>query len=543
MRRYDVVSGILLVLCIIDFALAAPVPVQEKRRSHVNAVHAPKDVIAVFGKRVDEELGKLGKLAEEHFETSEKPAEPLDAPASPIPTPPGSEPGHATPDNVKASEPNPASSPAHPDTLVHPNPTPTSQLEAGATESEIEFMYGSDAETSSPDLGSDHGLTLGNVPQLNTNKRPLTGQDEPFPWEHWMGVINGPNWKRPKLASSDASPISIPPGFKPGHATPNNAKASEPNSASPPAHSDTLVHPLNPTPMSQLEAGATESEIEFMYGSDAEISPSDPGSDHGLTLGNVPQLNTNKRPLTGQDEPFPWDHWMGVINGPDWKQPKLASSKEFDPPHYLHAQQSNPWPLVGSPMDMIGLDDLLPPLEEPAVSSSQGIGQAHNDQAAHAEQQPNSEPLTNYMIDLFGPDDRLPSPEHPGPSFSKEFDQAHEDHVAHVEELNTRPLNTGPLLPWPDDPRLLTEPESWEVTSEEDPLAGLPNASDHVVPVPEGPPQSPELTDPELHSDHQLLSTEIQQADVIDAIYKAKGKEKVLADGGVAPESKAQEEK
>ncbi|KAN0123263.1 hypothetical protein V8E52_003216 [Russula decolorans] len=59
MRRYDIVSGILLILSIIDFALAAPVLVQEKRQASVDVVHIPKDVITVLGKRGSEEVEKL----------------------------------------------------------------------------------------------------------------------------------------------------------------------------------------------------------------------------------------------------------------------------------------------------------------------------------------------------------------------------------------------------------------------------------------------------------------------------------------------------
>jgi hypothetical protein len=69
MRRYDIVSAIFLILSIIDFALAAPVLVQEKRQACVDVVHRPKDVITVLGKRGDEELEKL---VEDYFNTGEK---------------------------------------------------------------------------------------------------------------------------------------------------------------------------------------------------------------------------------------------------------------------------------------------------------------------------------------------------------------------------------------------------------------------------------------------------------------------------------------
>jgi hypothetical protein len=51
MRRYDIVSRIILILSIIDFALAAPVLVQEKHQARVDVVHIPRDMITVLEKR------------------------------------------------------------------------------------------------------------------------------------------------------------------------------------------------------------------------------------------------------------------------------------------------------------------------------------------------------------------------------------------------------------------------------------------------------------------------------------------------------------
>lgn len=68
MRRYNMITGILLILSIVDFALAAPVSVQEDD-AHFAAVKIPESVTTVMGKRLGEELEKLG---EEYFKTSEK---------------------------------------------------------------------------------------------------------------------------------------------------------------------------------------------------------------------------------------------------------------------------------------------------------------------------------------------------------------------------------------------------------------------------------------------------------------------------------------
>jgi hypothetical protein len=73
MHRYDIITGILLILSMIDFALAAPISVQDSGQALVDVVHIPKDVITVFGERSgDEELEKLG---EEYFKTEGKPVE------------------------------------------------------------------------------------------------------------------------------------------------------------------------------------------------------------------------------------------------------------------------------------------------------------------------------------------------------------------------------------------------------------------------------------------------------------------------------------
>jgi len=53
MRPYYIVTGILLILPIIDFAVAAPVSVQEKPQLGVDAVHIPEDAIIML-KRGDE---------------------------------------------------------------------------------------------------------------------------------------------------------------------------------------------------------------------------------------------------------------------------------------------------------------------------------------------------------------------------------------------------------------------------------------------------------------------------------------------------------
>lgn len=59
MRWYDTVSGILVVLSIIDFALAAPLPLQEKLQACTDMMHIPHNAVTMLGKRGDEEIVKI----------------------------------------------------------------------------------------------------------------------------------------------------------------------------------------------------------------------------------------------------------------------------------------------------------------------------------------------------------------------------------------------------------------------------------------------------------------------------------------------------
>jgi hypothetical protein len=127
MLRYDIVRGIILILSIIDFTLAAPVLVQEKRQAGVDVVRIPKDVITMLGRRGEEEIEKL---AEEYIKTEGKQFDTSDAHASSnlaqsSSTPPGLEHG---PTNVEQSPAlNPVSSTADLDSdplIEGSSPTP-----------------------------------------------------------------------------------------------------------------------------------------------------------------------------------------------------------------------------------------------------------------------------------------------------------------------------------------------------------------------------------------------------------------------------------
>jgi hypothetical protein len=114
MRWCNIVSGILLILSIIDFALAAPilVQVQEKCQACVDVVHIPKDAITVLGKRGDE---WLEKFVDDYFKKTENSVGSSGSASS------GSAPSeldHGSTNVVQAPASNSALSIANPDPLI-----------------------------------------------------------------------------------------------------------------------------------------------------------------------------------------------------------------------------------------------------------------------------------------------------------------------------------------------------------------------------------------------------------------------------------------
>jgi hypothetical protein len=107
MRRYNIVraSRILLILTVITFALAAPAPVQNKRRAYVDMVHVPEDVITVLRKRMDEEF-EMWRLYEEVLKDQDPPA--IHLPNLPPANPAKVLEVHAPPPNVQVPPPNPS---------------------------------------------------------------------------------------------------------------------------------------------------------------------------------------------------------------------------------------------------------------------------------------------------------------------------------------------------------------------------------------------------------------------------------------------------
>ena len=202
MRRCDIIFGILLVISIIDFALAAPVSVQEKVQERVDVVHIPKDVITVLTKRWEEDSEELG---EEYLKTGEKPVESSDSTLSSNSAPSG--PDHGSTNAVQPPAPNPASSTANPDPLMKPSSysssaSLTQHLRArgnymGKLLSSIwshlhadDYIY----DLAPAEYGLDHELTGAHRsrPNPNPNSRPHPSADPNFDWDYWMSLDDPP---------------------------------------------------------------------------------------------------------------------------------------------------------------------------------------------------------------------------------------------------------------------------------------------------------------------------------------------------------------
>ena len=209
-HRYNIISGIVLILSVIYFALAAPVLVQEKRQASVDVVHMPKDMRIVLGKRMDEDPNEFSRLMEEHFKMFRKPVEssssappqpdhgstnvvqaPVpdqalsDAHASSNSAPPG--PDHGSKNVVQDPPPNPASSAANPSPLMEPSESSPSSSASSETSlsdhpEDLEWMVELDE-------------MLGAYPhQPNPKKRPWTDldsdPDSDFNRNYWMNFVN-----------------------------------------------------------------------------------------------------------------------------------------------------------------------------------------------------------------------------------------------------------------------------------------------------------------------------------------------------------------
>ncbi|KAN0123156.1 hypothetical protein V8E52_003109 [Russula decolorans] len=337
MQRYDIVSGILLILSIIDFALAAPVLVQDKRQACVDMVHVPRDAIAVLGKRGDEELEKV---AEEYFKTSVKPVESSDAHASSSSAPLG--PDHGSTNVVQAPPPNPALSTANPNPLMEPS-SPSSPI---VPESESSAL--SDSE--------DYGWLF--EPEGDDNIHTATSSGHGL--DHELS--------------------SVPTG--PDHGSTNVVHDPAPNPASSTANPNPLMEPSSSESLPTASSALSDSENKWLF---------EPQGDH---MFHFSQPNPNKRPWTDMnpDPDFDWDFWMAYVN-----RPRLgsASPKEVGQTSEYqaeHVQQPAPGPSTDSGFDLNYPPVPVSVVHPPSTSAELPTGPEH-------EGNPGSDKEPEYDVD------------------------------------------------------------------------------------------------------------------------------------------------
>jgi hypothetical protein len=245
MRRYDIVSGILLVLPIVDFALAAPILVQEKqRRASVDLVPRPKDVITVFGKRwmegIDEDAAD--RFMREYFADLLHPAEApgVQAPSiaqhpplleaglyelypwmrpsssSTVPVPPPSPPQTG---GLRVSFPNGQSTAD----LPEQHGTSNAIVDNGGSNNGDDMSHWSQHSPTSSGHDSDRALLDAHPPPQPNHPLPTTDSEMNFDRNNWMnpGHSSPP---RPASATEPGHEVVTPPST--GHENPSSSTGS-----------------------------------------------------------------------------------------------------------------------------------------------------------------------------------------------------------------------------------------------------------------------------------------------------------------------------
>ena len=523
MRRYDIVSGILFILSIIVFALAAPVSMQQERQAGVDVVRMPKDAITVLGTRGDEELEKL---AEQYLKTWGKPIDSSDSHASSSSAPPNSAPPgpeHVSTNVVQAPEPGPASSTANPGPLM--GPSSPSSIEANPDLDSFQNRFDEawnrkysdkDSDTSKETIFTPGTSQFGSdeEPEWATGKvssLPLApGADPNFDWHFWSTKPSPPKYigLAPEHQmghsgqQSDAGPSTVPgPDFEGPDPNFDWAKwMSDPESPKgiglAPEHQMVHGQQPNPGPSTDPDPNFEGPDPNFDWAkwmSDQE-SPTK-SKEYGLPsehqVGNPWVL-----PSTGPNPDFDWHSWTS-LNDPLTRMPSLrpGSMKETDP---------NRWGIPGSELTTKPLD------------SSPNLNEA---------QQPPPFPMPSTELDK---DHDLNTPL-PYPSTTDFYSYRYPGSVMQPPSqdpwLPTVPeheVSTQPSTPGAESP---TEFEHEEEVGPPSPNLGSPKEpEDEVVP---GPPPSP---NPEYSSDHQSSSADSQPVNLqtaINYVLKSKGKQPV----------------
>ena len=468
MRRCYIVSGILLILSIVDFALAAPILVQEKRQASVDAVKLPKEVITVLGKRVGEDLEKL---AEEFAKTWGKPIDSSDAHVSSSSAPPG--PDRGSTDVVQApapGAPNPAPPTPNPGLLMEPSsPSSTAanpdsfqglfdaawdkSLNKGYSDKGSDTSLGSVSTPASTEYGFDSDPEWATEHEAKVNPIPIpgpsTGAYQYFDWEHWQNA-------RPSSQPSSPNEFGLAPENQMGH-----------------------VQQPNPGPLT-----GADPDFDWDYWANAPSPPKEIGLAPQHQMGHVQQPNAGP---TGADPDFDWNRWMSEDDPLALAPRPLATSpqKEVGP---LAAHQPPPYPLSSTELDKE--HDVNQPLPY-APAATDFYSYSYPGSVAHPPVPPSA-----WLPKVPDSEVTPPSPGAGSPTVSE-----------HKEVTPSSP-GAGSL----------TVPEHEEATPPSPDLGSPKEPENEVVP---GPPPTPELTDPEhtSNSDPQSLSTAVQPEDLRAAMY------------------------
>lgn len=189
MRRYYIVSGILLIIPIIDLAVAAPVIVQNKRQTSVDVKHIPEDAITMLGKRAGEwdELGDLFLVNWDHF---------------------------AKPEESSTARPSSSSQPSGPD-RGRPDvgklpPIPEEPFTVSEADHELEANA---LQNPGPPIESDHESTQVHAP-LSSLVFPTW-----FHQDHALYGMMGSHPSRPNLGPSNSRLVAEEPLSRPASPT------------------------------------------------------------------------------------------------------------------------------------------------------------------------------------------------------------------------------------------------------------------------------------------------------------------------------------
>jgi hypothetical protein len=240
MRRY-LVTVILLIISAIDFALAAPVLVQEERQAPVDVANTPKDVTTVLEKRWGEEIEELG---EEYFKT-------------------GKSIGSSDTHSSSSSAPYPASSTSNPDQLMEPSCSSSTSMRGLSARGNtfwktcvglLEDMVSVDDPLQGPGFRPGPMLYTspsahGQYRKLPTTEAPapqsMSSADPNFDWEYWT---NAEVPQRPSTLLRPVPPTDSERGQASGHGPgPPSTEFHYPGSPKTPPTTESYSYPGPPT--------------------------------------------------------------------------------------------------------------------------------------------------------------------------------------------------------------------------------------------------------------------------------------------------------